>query len=91
MRRLSGWKEIAGHLNRGVRTIQRFEKFGLPVYRLRKRRRSVVSAFAEELDAWERSASVSLVEKVGELEAKVKRLENELRSFRSKSRRGRPE
>jgi len=31
---LSGWKEIACHLGRGVRTVQRYEReLGLPIRR----------------------------------------------------------
>ena len=33
MRLLSGWKEIATHMNHGVRTVQRWEIIGLPVHR----------------------------------------------------------
>ncbi len=32
-RRLNGWKEIAAHFGKGVRTVQRWEKaLGLPVH-----------------------------------------------------------
>jgi hypothetical protein len=31
--RLEGWKEIATYLRRGVRTVQRWERDGLPVRR----------------------------------------------------------
>jgi len=51
--RLSGWKEIAAHLGRGVRTAQRWEKdFGLPVRRIGFGRIESVFAFSAELDAW---------------------------------------
>jgi len=30
---LSGWKEIASYLHCGVRTVQRWEVDGLPIYR----------------------------------------------------------
>ncbi len=54
-RRLNGWKEIAAHLGKGVRTVQRWEKeFGLPVRRLGRSGSEIVFAFAEELDAWQR-------------------------------------
>lgn len=49
---LNGWKEIANHLGRGVRTVQRWEQFGLPVRRPKGTDRSAVLALSEELDAW---------------------------------------
>jgi hypothetical protein len=53
---LNSWKEIAGYLGRGVRTIQRYEeKLGLPVHRPASRERSSVLAFSDELEHWLRS------------------------------------
>lgn len=50
---LNSWKEIAGYLNRGVRTVQRWEReLGLPVRRPRGKTRSAVIAIAAELDDW---------------------------------------
>ena len=49
---LNGWKEIAQHLGRGVRTIQRWEAFGLPVRRPNYKNRSAVVALSDELDEW---------------------------------------
>jgi hypothetical protein len=50
--RLNGWKEIAGYLDRGVRTVQRWEKeFGLPVRRLGPG--EGVFALKHEIDAWQ--------------------------------------
>ena len=49
---LTGWKEIATHLRYGTRTVQRWEREGLPVKRVNHTRRSPVVADAEELDAW---------------------------------------
>ena len=50
---LHSWKEIAAYLNRGVRTVQRWEsELGLPVHRPRGKNRSAVLAFREELDDW---------------------------------------
>jgi hypothetical protein len=55
--RLNGWKDIAGYLNRGVRTVQRWEKeFGLPIRRLGTGRGEGVFAFANEIDAWQATA-----------------------------------
>ena len=50
---LSGWKEIAGYLNRGVRTVQRWEKeLQLPVRRPCRKAKSAVVAFRADLDKW---------------------------------------
>lgn len=49
---LSGWKEIANHLGKGVRTVQRYERdLGLPVRRP-TRESTVVFAITSEIDAW---------------------------------------
>lgn len=51
--RLTGWKQIAGHLGCSVRTAQRWESlYGLPVRRLTAARSGTVIAFADELDTW---------------------------------------
>ncbi|HET9181690.1 MAG TPA: hypothetical protein VFP59_06130 [Candidatus Angelobacter sp.] len=56
---LNSWKEIAGYLGRGVRTVQRWEsELGLPVHRPRGRSRSAVLAVPEELDRWLRLTQV---------------------------------
>ncbi|HET8825386.1 MAG TPA: hypothetical protein VFM77_09670 [Terriglobales bacterium] len=52
---LSGWKEIAGYLHCGVRTVQRWEADGLPVHRPSPAKRSHVIAHSEELDRWVRN------------------------------------
>ena len=50
---LSSWKEIAGYLKRGVRTVQRWERdLRLPVRRPRGKGRSAVLAIRSEVDAW---------------------------------------
>lgn len=50
---LNSWKEIAEHLERGVRTVQRWEhELNLPVRRLGKGKRSPVYALVGELDLW---------------------------------------
>lgn len=51
---LSGWKEIACYLGRGVRTVQRWEKLGLPVRRPNAHLRSAVLTGTSEIDAWMR-------------------------------------
>ena len=58
--RLDSWKEIAVYLRREVRTVQRWERFeGLPVRRLFHNRASSVYAFANELDAWLETRSLT--------------------------------
>jgi TolB-like protein/Flp pilus assembly protein TadD len=56
--RLDSWKEIAAHLKREVRTVQRWEKHeGLPIHRKRHDSLSSIYAFKSELDAWWRDGS----------------------------------
>ena len=50
---LSGWKEIAQYLGKGVRTVQRYEReLGLPVRRPAGKSTGSVVATKAELDAW---------------------------------------
>lgn len=50
---LNSWKEIAVYLDRGIRTVQRWElELDLPVHRIGKGPRSPVHAFPSELQAW---------------------------------------
>src|SRR5690606_7405669 len=52
-RRLESWKAIANHLNRTVRTVQRWEREeGLPVRRHLHKKQGTVYAYVAELDAW---------------------------------------
>lgn len=52
-KKLVSWKEIASHLQREVRTVQRWEKTeGLPVKRHEHLKKSTVYAYAGELDVW---------------------------------------
>lgn len=52
---LSGWKEIAAYLRKGVRTVQRYERhMGLPVRRPAGKAQGSVLATRAELDAWVR-------------------------------------
>ena len=51
--RLESWKEIAAYLNRGVRTVRRWETDeGLPVHRHVHRTLGSVYAYKSEIDAW---------------------------------------
>jgi len=50
---LNSWKEIASYLDRGVRTVQRWERDSqLPVHRLNSGKVGPVFAFPSELDLW---------------------------------------
>src|SRR6266699_3465016 len=52
-RKLVSWKEIASHLGREVRTVQRWEKTeDLPVHRHGHKKKSTVYAYSAELDDW---------------------------------------
>jgi hypothetical protein len=50
---LNSWKEIASYLDRGVRTVQRWEQeLNLPVHRIGQGKRSPVYANVSELRFW---------------------------------------
>jgi hypothetical protein len=50
---LNGWKEISKHIERGVRTAQRWESLlGMPVHRPALKDRSAVVGFSDELEGW---------------------------------------
>jgi hypothetical protein len=50
---LNSWKEIASYLDRGVRTVQRWERvLHLPVHRIGNGKRSPVYALIPELKFW---------------------------------------
>jgi len=75
---LQSWKEIASELNRGVRTVQRWERdLKLPVRRIGKGPRSPVFAFKGELDRWLRS-SVGM--RVGATEGSLQDLQRKEKS-----------
>ena len=48
---LTGWKEIAAYLRFGIRTVQRWERLGLPVIRVGGVRGAVM-AHSERLNTW---------------------------------------
>lgn len=57
---LNSWKEIAAYLQRGVRTVQRWERdLGLPVHRIGKGKRSPVYANVTELRFWLNTSDVA--------------------------------
>ena len=78
---LTTWKEIATHLGKGVRTVQRWEhEMGLPVRRPPSRRKGIVLAYSEELEAWAHSLEQNRFHNQAEMErlrAQVKKLETE--------------
>ena len=50
---LTTWKEIAAHVGRAVRTVQRYERENaLPVHRMTAVDHGSVMAFSDEIDAW---------------------------------------
>lgn len=57
--RLDSWKEIAAHLGRDVRTVQRWERAeGLPVHRHQHDKLGSVFAYRDELEAWRAGRTV---------------------------------
>ena len=61
---LDSWKEIAAHLGRDVRTVQRWEKKeGLPVHRHEHAKMGTVYAYKSEIDEWWRGRSSRLASK----------------------------
>lgn len=56
---LSGWKEIANYLGKGVRTVQRYERdLGLPVRRPAAKDRGSVVATKDEIEAWVKASPI---------------------------------
>jgi len=56
---LSGWKEIANYLGKGVRTVQRYERqLGLPVRRPAGKPSGSVVATRAELDGWVKASPI---------------------------------
>ena len=50
---LTSWKDISAYLDRGVRTVQRWEQMlGLPVHRIGTGNRAPVFALKNEIDSW---------------------------------------
>lgn len=58
---LNSWKEIASYLDRGVRTVQRWEcELRLPVHRIGSGKRSPVYALVPELNFWLRTVEAEV-------------------------------
>ena len=67
---LSGWKEIANYLRKGVRTVQRYEReLGLPIRRPAGKSRSSAIAIKAELDCWLKGNPVQSDERITRLRA----------------------
>lgn len=61
---LNSWKEIASYLDRGVRTVQRWEReLQLPIHRIGKGKRSPVYAITTELKLWIRTTEIPRAQK----------------------------
>ena len=65
---LTGWKEIASRLRSGMRTVQRWERAGLPVSRPFPGSRSPVIADSELLDTWMRNSAFRRTQDFGLLD-----------------------
>lgn len=69
---LNSWKEIASYLDRGVRTVQRWERsLQLPVHRIGRGKRGPVYVVVSELKFW-RLTSAGRRAMLAEGEAKVR-------------------
>lgn len=65
---LDSWKEIAAYLNRGITTVQRWERLeGLPVRRQAHAKRGSVYAFKSELEAWRASRAALMASSASEI------------------------
>lgn len=89
VRTFQSWKEIALYMGRGVRTVQRWEAYGLPVHRPAGRERSAVFAIEHELDAWMQQTQTQLCRPLrsnGDVDGafinRIQELENEVRGLR---------
>jgi hypothetical protein len=91
VRTFQSWKEIAQYMGRGVRTVQRWEAFGLPVHRPAGRERSAVFAIEHELDAWMQQTQTQVCRPLhtngngsgdAALITRIQEVENEVRELR---------
>lgn len=82
---LNGWKEIAQYLDRGVRTIQRWEKvYALPIHRPAGKDRAAVFALQDELDEWRTNAwKHADSDDPAILRLRLQQLESEVRRIRA--------
>jgi hypothetical protein len=76
---LTSWKEIARYLDKGVRTVQRWEReFGLPVRWLKSNSYRIIVAIPEEIDVCLRGRTATEHSEVDKLRGEVERLQAEL-------------
>lgn len=69
-RMLNSWKEIAAYLQRGVRTVQRWEQgLALPVHGIGTGKRSPVFAHPTELNFWLGTAGLDRSSKIPRVES----------------------
>lgn len=72
---LSGWKEIADYLRKGVRTVQRYEHaLSLPIHRPAGKPSGTVTAIKTELDRWVKHDPVQMDERTARLHAQANRI-----------------
>jgi len=61
---LTGWKEIANYLRKGVRSVQRYERdLALPIHRLPGKSTGSVIAIKAELDSWVTAGPIQSIPK----------------------------
>ena len=80
--RFDSWKEIALYLNKDVRTVQRWEKKGLPIHR--QRQTGAIFAFKAEIDIWMTSEGAFLESDASEVEAPPAQPANGLDSLKQR-------
>lgn len=94
---LTSWKSIALYVDRGVRTVQRWEQeFEFPVRRPIGKGHRAVLAVPEEIDAWilsqgpaKRSELENLRAEVARLRAEAEKLRAEVERLQAELREGR--
>lgn len=81
---LTGWKDIAQYVRKGVRTIQRWEReFGFPVRRVSNGTHQTVLAVREEIDVWVHGKSARKKSReLEQCENEVMRLKEEVRRLK---------
>lgn len=67
--------QIANHLGKGIRTVQRYEReLRLPIYRPAGKPRGSVTAIKTELDRWVKHSPVQMDERTAHLRAQANRI-----------------
>lgn len=85
----TGWKEIANYLRCGVRTVQRWERKGLPIIRPMPGSRAHVIAYSQHLDRWLKQSKdgvpvmPKLQAEIGHTQLRSNELRRELASIRT--------